>query len=85
MTEYAIAARLEVDRVALEVIEVGGEYGEVLNTLYIEAAAAVRFGEGLIRLGRLVGVPLACPTVWAEPVRVLTLAVPTDPHAEDGA
>ncbi len=80
MTGHAIAARLEGELVAIEVIEVGGEYGEVLNTLYIDAGAAIRFGQGLIRLGRASQMGPAADPAFTAIAEVKT----RDPHAEDG-
>lgn len=52
MSDNAIAARREGARVAIEIVEVGGEYGDVLTTQYLDAEAAIRFGEGVAAIGR---------------------------------
>jgi len=54
MPDHAIAARPEGDRIAIEVVEIGGEYGEVLTTQYLDAESAIRFGEGLAAMGRAI-------------------------------
>jgi hypothetical protein len=52
MTEHAIAARREDNRIAIDIVEIGGEYGEVLTTQYLDAEAAERFFAGGLALVR---------------------------------
>lgn len=60
MTDHAIAARRDGDDIAIEIVEIGGEYGEVLTTQYLGAEAAIRFFEGGLRLARQIkSLPLA--------------------------
>ena len=96
MTEHAISARIEGERVAIETIVDDPDYKGVLNTTYLDAEAAIRFGKGVIRRGRvalrrkLLGgsategmdvSPASAPSIEG---KHLPLAVPTDPHTEDG-
>lgn len=77
MAEHAIAARREGDLIAIEDVEVGGEYGEVLTTQYLDADGAIRFGEALAALGR---------RIRAEATgKVLSLAGPYAIYPEDAA
>jgi hypothetical protein len=85
MTEQAISARIDGDRIAIDVVVDDPDYRGTANTSYLDAEAAIRLGEGLARLGRavlqreaaVVRVLLAAP-------KTMPLAVHRDPHADDG-
>lgn len=52
MTEYAIAARQVGSRVAIDTMVKDADYNGVVNTSYLDAEAAIRFGERVAAMGR---------------------------------
>lgn len=91
MTEHAISARIEGESIAIETIIDDPDYKGLLNTSYIDADAAIRLGQGLVRLGRLARVEAVLSPRYRKEsaegrslqVKTLPLAVHRDPHAED--
>lgn len=52
MTEYVIAARREGSRVAIDTMLLDADYRGILNTSYLDAESAIRFGEAVAAWGR---------------------------------
>lgn len=53
MSEYAIAARLATgNRVAIDTMLKDRDYNGVVNTSFLDAEAAIRFGEAVAAMGR---------------------------------
>lgn len=74
MPNHAITASRARDHIVIESVEVGGEYGEVLTTQFLDAEAAIRFGDALAAMGR---------QIVAERSKKLRLALPCVPYPED--
>ncbi len=82
MTGFSIAAHREGARVAIETLVDDPDYRGVASTSYLDAEAAIRFGEALVAMGREIkrdGVLLLFPPATKE----MPLALPSDPHAGD--
>ena len=74
MTENSIAARRDGELVAIETVVDDTDFRGVANTSYLDADAAIRFGQGLVALGR---------QIKARPVKEMPLARAYDPHTGD--